>query len=87
MVMDDEKMRRIENSKRFREAEERISLWQEIVKNGDKKEIRNAWDEKTAFFDLMREKHPELYSVFRIDEKRLTEDMLKKIAGLETVID
>ncbi len=87
MVVDVEKMRRVSGSKDFKEAEAKIANWKDAIEKASNKEIKQISSEKNSFFNKMRETRPELYMIFMIDDKTLSERISEKTTGRRIVID
>lgn len=57
------------------------------MKKADKEGAKKILEEKDAFFAKMKAELPELYAVFRIDDKTLTEKGTEIITGKRIIID
>jgi hypothetical protein len=85
-----EEFNRLENltkTKGYKDAEKKISSWEIRLEKADVDEAKRILDEKDKFFTKMRSAKPELYEVFAIDDKTLSENIYKKITGDEIIID
>jgi hypothetical protein len=71
----------------YRDAKDRVKAWMERLGKADAKEAVRVRDEKVVFFRQMREKRPDLYAAFQIDDKTLSEAIYKKLTGKDIIID
>ena len=85
--MDIEKMKRISESHEFKEAEAKIANWNDAIEKADINGIKQISSEKNSFFSKMRDERPEVYMVFRVDDKTLSEKISEKLTGRRIVID
>ena len=74
-------------SKEYQEASGKIGAWKEKLAKADQQEVIRIRDEKVDFFKKMRTSNPELYVVFQLDDKTLSEQIYKKLTGKDIVID
>ncbi len=71
----------------YRAARARIASWKEILLKGGRAEALKVRDEKTSFFAAMRRSAPELYAVFQVEDRELSEIIYEKIRGKKVTID
>ncbi len=74
-------------SPEYRDTKKKIKGWRERLEKADKKETISIQKEKIKFFTKLKKKSPTMYSVFQIDEKELSERVLRKLTGKSIVID
>ncbi len=74
-------------SKESQEAQRRISAWNERLEKAGPAEAIKVRDEKAAFFKAMRASSPDLYVVFQLDDKTLSERIYGKLTGKKVTID
>ena len=77
----------IMNSKEYKDAADRVAKWKERIEKGGPDEAIKVRDEKMKFFSEMRDKRPDLYAVFELDDKTLSEMFHKKVTGEDIIID
>lgn len=73
-------------SDRYLEAKVKIRNWKESLAKAGKEETLAIRGNKSAFFKKMREGDPELYAVFKLNEKELSEFIFKNLAGMEVIL-
>lgn len=66
---------------------ERVGQWKMRLDEADTVETTKIRDEKSVFFAEMRKNRPDLYAAFRMDEKTLSETIIKKLTGKNEIID
>ncbi|MEW6036251.1 MAG: hypothetical protein AB1529_06570 [Candidatus Micrarchaeota archaeon] len=74
-------------SKEYQDAKKRISAWRGRLEKGGQDEAVKVRDEKAPFFQQMRERRPDLYTAFQIDDKTLSEAIFKKLTGRDVILD
>ncbi len=74
-------------SKESQEAQRRISSWKERLEKAGPAEAMKVRDEKAAFFKAMRKSSPDLYIVFLMDDKTLSERIYERLTGKKVTID
>lgn len=75
------------NSEEFKDANRKIGKWKESLEDADRRTIMRIRDEKAIFFSNMRKSRPDLYMAFQMDDKVLSEAILKKLTGEDVIID
>lgn len=71
----------------YKKASSRIADWKEKLQKSDKPATVKIRDEKMDFFSKMIRKNPELYSIFEIDDKALSELIYTKLSGGSVVLN
>lgn len=74
-------------SEGYKDALRRVAAWKERLENGDVAEAMLVRQENAAFFSRMRKSDPELYSLFQLSDKELSEMIYKKMTGKDITID
>jgi hypothetical protein len=74
-------------SKEYADARRRIDSWRQRLALAGKPEVVAIRSEKDAFFSRMRSARPDLYAVFQVEDKALSESIFKKTTGNGVVID
>lgn len=81
-------VRKIINSKEYKNAKTRISKWKlQLSDAKSKDEINQIKDEKTLFFNEMKKNHPITYGALRINDKELSESIYERLTGKQIIID
>ncbi len=81
------KLSELINSKEYRDARAKVDVWRGRLATGDKSDTARVRDEKVAFFGAMRKTRPDLYAAFQIDDKTLSEAIIKNLTGRDVIID
>ncbi len=74
-------------SEGYKDALRRVASWKERLAKGDMAEAMKVRQENAAFFSRMRKSEPELYAVFQLSDKELSEMIYKKMTGKDITID
>lgn len=75
------------SSERYKDALRRVAAWKGRLETADRAEAMRVREENAAFFTRMRESDPELYSVFQLSDKELSEMIFKRMTGKDITID
>jgi hypothetical protein len=74
-------------SKPYLDARGRVAGWENLLEKGGKQETLRVRDEKAEFFAKMQKSRPDLYEVFHLDDKTLSEKIRKNLTGDDIIID
>lgn len=77
----------IHETKDYRDALAKVRSWRKRIAKADADETRKILQEKREFFDHMEETNPQLYSIFRISDKELSEMAIERFTGTPAIID
>lgn len=74
-------------TKEYADGRGNVAGWKKRLGRTDAKGALEVKREKDAFFSAMRTKTPDLYALFKVEDKLLSEKILKKLTGREIIID
>ncbi len=77
----------LHDTKEYRNAISKIKSWKKKLEKTNKEGATGILREKRDFFDEMRETNPQLYLVFQISDKEISEIANRKILGKEITLD
>ena len=80
-------MLKLIKTREYTEGRKKVSEWEERLEKAGVKEAKLVGREKAAFFSEMKEKRPELYFLFRLNDKMLSEGIIRRLGGKEIIID
>ncbi len=68
-------------SPEYDDAKRKVVFWKQQLTVSDRAEALAVRDEKDEFFGQMRASRPDMYAVFEIEDKSLSETIIKKVLG------
>ncbi|MBS3068135.1 hypothetical protein J4450_05505 [Candidatus Micrarchaeota archaeon] len=74
-------------TKEYKDADKKVKDWKERLSKANNSEVMKVKDEKLAFFSEMRKSNQDLYSIFEINDKELSELIYEKLTGKKVIID
>ncbi len=77
----------IHETEEYRSALIKVKSWKEKIEKSEKKSLFRVLDEKKVFFANMKKTNPNLYSIFQINDKEISESVAEKLYTAKIVID
>jgi hypothetical protein len=73
-------------SPEYNDAKRKVASWKQRLMVSDRMDALAIRDEKDEFFGKMRSSRPDLYAVFEVTDKSLSETIVKKVTGKDIII-
>lgn len=83
----EEDLKKILKDPKYVEAKQRIEKWLASIEQGNKETVIKIRDEKRNYFDNLKKTAPRIYQCFEINDKILSEMIIKKLIGRDIIID
>lgn len=74
-------------TKEYADARKKVDGWEARLEKADAKGAMKIGEERSAFFGDMKKKSGGLYALFQMDDKALSERIVKKVTGQDVIID
>ncbi|MBU0527500.1 hypothetical protein KKE92_03405 [Candidatus Micrarchaeota archaeon] len=65
----------------------KVKSWKEKIEKSDRVGLFRILDEKKIFFANMKKTNPNLYSIFQINDKEISESVAEKLSAAKITID